>query len=514
MFQLLTMIFDSLFKSKKSRPANFVGVIDLKRIQRVDWYSLGAFIIPFLLYAYTLAPTLYNLDSAELTTAVATGGILRATGYPLYLVLGGIWKYLPIGDFGYRLNLFSAFWGAMTIFLAARILRRMHIAPWIRFAALGLLATAPYFWAMSLIAEVYTLHTALMAGVILSLMIWAKSPSPLKLALPVLLISLSMGNHAATVLLIPGFIWFVISQHPREIIKPRVLAATAIAILVGLSVFIYLPWRYGLNPSFNYAGQYNSLGEFVPVDLHSPEGFWWLISGRTFSGQMFGYQINSIWPEIRNFGEQLWIAFFIIGVGPGIVGMIALLKRDKKFGGMLLLLFLANAVFFINYRVIDKNTMYLPAYLVWALWLGIGYQVIFHRVKELTNSKILNLSIASLMIGMVLFAAGWNYSRVNLSTDISTRQQSEEILGMVEPNSIIFGWWDTIPAIQYLQLVESVRPDVLAINRFLISPHEMNRLILNNIDERHIYINNPSIQLLKHVDATKVGHMYLLEEKQ
>ena len=29
-----------------------------------------------------------------------------------------------------------------------------------------------------------------------------------------------------------------------------------------------------------------------------------------------------------------------------------------------------------------------------------------------------------------------------------------------------FGWWDSIPVVEYLQLVEGERPDVTAINRF------------------------------------------------
>ena len=47
----------------------------------MDWRALAAFGFPFTLYLLTLAPTIYNLDSAELTTAAATGGIVRAAGH-------------------------------------------------------------------------------------------------------------------------------------------------------------------------------------------------------------------------------------------------------------------------------------------------------------------------------------------------------------------------------------------------------------------------------------------------
>jgi len=78
----------------------------------IDGRTALAFGLPFVLYLLTLAPTIYNLDSAEFSTAAATGGIVRATGYPLYLLLGRLWSLLPIGDVGWRMNLLSAFSGA------------------------------------------------------------------------------------------------------------------------------------------------------------------------------------------------------------------------------------------------------------------------------------------------------------------------------------------------------------------------------------------------------------------
>ncbi|MCA9977700.1 MAG: hypothetical protein KC413_18200, partial [Anaerolineales bacterium] len=82
-----------------------------------------------------------------------------------------------------------------------------------------------------------------------------------------------------------------------------------------------------------------------------------------------------------------------------------------------------------------------------------------------------------------------------------------------EPNAIIFGWWETVPGVQYLQLVEGQRPDVLVINRFLIGGNEMNQLILRELGQRPIYINNPSIELLRVAKVTPVGPLYLLEPR-
>jgi hypothetical protein len=482
-------------------------------ITRADWWALSTFFVPFLLYLLTLAPTIYNLDSAELTTAVATNGIIRATGYPLYLLLGKLFAWLPVGDVGYRLNLFSAVCGALTIFLADRVLQRLAVGRWARLGALGLLATAPYFWAMSLIAEVYTLHTVLMAAITLLLLRWDESPTPRRLAAVALALGLSLGNHAATVLLIPGCVWFVATRGRRRWLTPRSLAAVVLAGLAGLAVYLLLPWRFGQNPAFNYAGAFDATGAFAPVNLQTWPGLWWLVSGQSFAGQMFGYRPAELGPEIGGFVAQLWLAFFAIGVGPGLWGMVVALRRDRRLGVLLLLFFLANTIFYVNYRVVDKASMYLPAYLVWALWLGIGYQSILDQLHQAAGSRRWAWLSRLVMAGAVLLAVGWNWSRVDLSDDWSTRQQSEAILQDARPNAIIFGWWDTVPALQYLQLVEGQRPDVTLINRFLISGADMDRLIERELGRRPIYLDNPSIDLLRRSRVTAAGPLYLLEPR-
>ncbi|MCA9971431.1 MAG: DUF2723 domain-containing protein [Anaerolineales bacterium] len=481
-------------------------------LARIDRAAVAAFALPLLLYLLTLAPTIYNLDSAELTTAAATGGILRATGYPLYLALGKLWALLPVGDVGYRFNLLSAVCAALTILQAELILRRLRVGGLARLGALGLLATAPYFWSMSLIAEVYTLHTALMAGVILSLLRWAEQPTPLRFALPVFLMALSMGNHAATVLLIPGSVLFVLLRHPRQLLRPRVWLAGALGAAVGLSIFLTLPLRHAANPAFNYAGSFDGSGVFHPVNLQSLEGILWLITGRSFAGQMFGYSLREVSGEFFAYGVELWQAFVAVGIGPGLLGALLLLRRDWRTGGLLSLMFALNVLFYVNYRVVDKNTMFLPTYLIWALWLGVGYQAVLNWLRRTDGPRSLATWGARLvMITAIFFAITWNGPRVDQSEDVSTRQQSEEILRLVEPNAIVLGWWETVPGVQYLQFVEGQRPDVLAINRFLISGADMETLIRTQAPTRPIYINNPPLSLIQTMRVTKVGPLYRLQ---
>ena len=54
--------------------------LTLRQGVAASWDSLLAFLAPLFLYLATMAPTLYNLDSAEFTTAAYSGGLVRATG--------------------------------------------------------------------------------------------------------------------------------------------------------------------------------------------------------------------------------------------------------------------------------------------------------------------------------------------------------------------------------------------------------------------------------------------------
>jgi hypothetical protein len=475
-----------------------------KLLGAVDWRVAVAFVAPLVLYSLTLAPTIYNLDSAELTTAAATGGLTRATGYPLYLILGGLWSHLPVGDVGFRLNLLSAVAGALTIALADRILRRLNVGPWAALPALGLLATAPFFWALALIAEVYTLHTALMAAIILLLLRWRDRPTPARLAQLTLLGGLSMGHHLATALLVPACALFVLGVAPRRALAPRAMAAAVAGGLLGLSIYAYLPLRSLAEPAFNYAGTYDSAGAFHPVDLRDPRNLWWLVTGRSFAGQMLGYSPLDWLREAGGFGVQLARSFFAVGIGPGLLGLAVLLRRDRWLGLALLLMFLANAVFYIGYRVIDKNTMYLPTYLVWALWAGVGCQWLLDWVGTGWDRPLLR----GLFAGAVAAALAWNWPLTDQSRNVSARERGEGTLAAAEPGALILGYWQTVPLVEYLKLVEGRRPDVQAINLFLIAPHDTMTLIATEAGRRPVYIDSPTTELLRDYRVEPAGPIY------
>src|SRR6185503_4816158 len=86
----------------------------LRSVQGAAWVAALA---ALWAYALTLSPTVawVNLgeDSGDLLAASATLGIPHPTGYPLFVLLGRLATFLPLGTMAFRINLIAAFLAAI-----------------------------------------------------------------------------------------------------------------------------------------------------------------------------------------------------------------------------------------------------------------------------------------------------------------------------------------------------------------------------------------------------------------
>ena len=81
-------------------------------------YSLVflSFLVPFLVYFKTMAPTVSLWDCGEFIATSIIMGIPHPPGTPLYLIIGNFFSQLPIvNDLGARVNLISPIASALSI---------------------------------------------------------------------------------------------------------------------------------------------------------------------------------------------------------------------------------------------------------------------------------------------------------------------------------------------------------------------------------------------------------------
>jgi len=475
------------------------------------------FVLPFVVYLRTLAPTVYGLDSAELATAAYTLGLLRSPGYPLYLLVGKLFTYLPWGDVGYRMNLMSAVFGAMTVVLLYRIVYHLVGRPLIAATVALFFAFTYYFWAASVVAEVYTLYAFLMACLILLLLAWSRTGDSRLLYAVAFIYGLSFSNTPVAALLAPGLAFFTLATDRRQVLKPGNILTIALFFALGLSVYLYFPLRYLADPPFNYVGQYDGTGHFWKVNLTSWSGLWWLISGGPFTDLMFSYSLPEVGLESLRYVYQLWGNFLAIGLAFGLLGLIISFRENRKTCLFLSLLFLTHGTFFINYRVVDKQTMFLPTFLSWAIWIGWGYKAVLEGVAERkagAGGAILggrwSQGVAVLLVAIVVMTFFLNFHYVDVSDDWRARALAEALLAEVQPGALVFGSWASAAPLHYLQLVEGQRPDVTVVNRFFIDHRDLEEWIQREIDTRPIYSAEYDPGLADKYSFVRLGQAYRL----
>jgi hypothetical protein len=114
------------------------------------------------------------------------------------------------------------------------------------------------------------------------------------------------------------------------------------------------------------------------------------------------------------------------------------------------------------------------------------------------------------MVGAVIVAAVLNWRLVDLSDDWSARERGKRMLDAVAPDALILGWWETVPVIEYLQLVEGRRPDVTAINCFLMARDDVPALALAEVLQRPVYADDGARRMLDATWITTDGPLYRL----
>lgn len=459
------------------------------------------FALPLAVYARTLAPAIYNLDSPDLAAAAHTLGIAHAPGYPLYTLLGWLFSHaVPLGDVGYRLNLMSALLGAGTVLLVYLVARRLTGQTLAAVCAALLLGFSHYFWADSLIAEVYTLDTLLLAGMLLLLLRWRERQDATTLFGLTLLLGLSLANRTTSLLFAPAIVLYLLWGGRSERGGKVWLVAPA-GVSLGLLVYLYVPLAQAAGPAYSWASFY----EGAPRDLASPGGLWWLVSAAPFQTYAGHFGPSEWLPSLADYGRWLTSSFVGVGVVLGLLGAWRQLRTSRREFVLLAALFLPQVVFYTAYSAPDREFMFLPTYVIWALWAGVGVTVVGRFVATLARDRKLTSVVAGVMLLVPLGALVAHYPQVDLSSDQRTREEAVEFLALAERDALVVGPWIDVAPMQYLQVVEGERTDIGVVHRGSMDNEALIDLIAANVEARPVYVFGSVGSLVGPFDLVPVG---------
>jgi hypothetical protein len=501
---------------------------------------LAALIVTVLvwaLYALTLAPTTAFWDTSEYITTVHILGIPHPPGNPLFVVLARAWEVLlaPLGlSVAVRVNLFSATMGALAhgcwFLLAHRILSDFSSSRAFRLiggsCAVLVSATAFTVWNQSNVNEkVYTVSLFTIALLSWLAFRWRDHLGEGKddnlILLMVFILALSVGNHLMAFLAAPALIVYILWVEPRTLTNWKLYAAALIAILLGLSIHMYLPLRAGLDPIINEADptcptvgsalqsiitmgrsgcanlaeslsrtQYQKPPILVnPIFYPAqelPRGAGLLAAQLINYLQYFDWQwARSINGNTGFFGafRPLFTAIF---VALGVYGALTHYRHDKKSWAYVAILFLTLSLgltFYLNFKygyvfpghgaeekeVRERDYFFIVSFSIWGVWTGIGIAAFWKWIGE----KYLRVTrpdqglpplAAAPVLALALLPLALNWSWASRRHDYSARDWAFNLLNSVEPYGVLFtnGDNDTFP-LWYAQDVEGIRKDVTVI---------------------------------------------------
>ncbi len=442
-----------------------------------------------IIYLFTLAPSVVQIDSGELAAVQATLGIAHPTGYPLFTMIGYLFIKLPLPFTSiFKANLLAAIWCALGVFIfikSAYLIFTNHEVkstsvpkrkkkkeiknddlsndPKTNSIAIlssifgGItLAFSSTFWSQSTSVEVYSLQIFLFSLITFLILRAYLSTNGKIINWLWVAVSLALGfaNHMTTLLIFP-FITILFFQKEKFSIASikKILLMLAVFISLLILIYLYLPLRASANPRINWGN---------PINF---ENFFRHVSGKQYQVWLFE-SFESAGKQLKYFLSNFPSEFSYLGLIIGIIGSVVAYRDFRKIFYPLIATFLFAVLYTINYDIVDIDSYFLLAYMMFAFLIVFGFYKIMIYISGKWNFRI--AVVFALLLSLLPVA--FNYSEVNQSNDYTFEDYTKAILNSTEKNSVIFTYqWDYfVSASYYFQLVENYRSDVTVIDKELL----------------------------------------------
>jgi hypothetical protein len=425
-------------------------------------------------YARTLAPGVTwangGSDSGDFITAAATIGVAHPTGYPTYLLLARLFQLLPFGDLAVRTNALSAVSAIPTVLCVYVIVRLASYStepqPGVSAGSIGPgarcrlstiaaaiaaieLGTSPVFWSQAVIAEVYSLTALFIAMIVLftlqglqgraSAGRWAER-------LHALVAGLALGTHV--IVAIPIAIWLAVASK-QSFPRARLLLFGPRLLLIGLGmlVYLYLPLRAPTHPAINWGN---------PRDW---DGFWWVISGQPYRELAFGLPQVYLTERVAASARLLVQQFGWIGIGLGFFGLLYGSTSPRSFIWLTAGTAVILSIFAITYDTADSYTYFIPVYLIFAIWIGLGSMRLLEQAARWHSHFATVLTI--LMFAGMVWRASIIARQVDASQDRAAIVYSTSVLKDAPAHAIVVTSSDRDTfALWYYHYALGWRPDI------------------------------------------------------
>ena len=490
-----------------------------------SWYFLSRADIPLAiaiglmslgLYVRTLAPSVLYGDVAEFQTLSYTLGMTHASGYPTQIMIGKLFTYLPFGNIAYRVNLMSAFFGALAVVNVYLIVRLLGGQPAAGALAASALATSVFFWRRTIIAESYAPAAGMLSAVWLAVLLWRRSGRWQWLFAAGLAGGLSLGIHSTVVMTGASVLLYMLLCARKRLDWTGAAAGALLGLVLTFSFFLYLDHNDPPSSIYNttYRTNLSAFG-LTPAEFDSPMERLMVIFP---AGSFWKFYFSASHDEIiRRVGEyfQAFPAWQLAGMALGAIALFAFPqdgRRRWREGLYPLVAFLLIWVFAVSVEFSVYQEFYAPVAVIVHVWLGIGAGALLSGLARLgkaaTGLHPGSVAVVTSLIGWGFVAWSlWNARtdlRLALDQGTTTFIQAEKIyprdpdratkegqrlLGHVEDNAILFANWDRLYSYVYTAYILENRKGI-ALHQVLEPPlpgTTIKSYIDANLGQRPIY---------------------------
>jgi hypothetical protein len=417
-------------------------------------FDVAVGVLVLAIYVITLGDHVGQADTFEFQVVAPQLGIAHPTGYPLFIGLGKLFSLLPLGSMAWRVNLMSAIFATITVWLIYRTIVLLTSDRLAAALAAIALAASPVFWSQAVVAEVYALNAVFVAAILLLTVSLLHSKSAVrnqqsKIFLLFFLFGLAFSHHLTSVILIPAIVITLVLVRPKLSVKAW-LAAIGL-FLLGLTpwLFIYLRWP-GL-----HNGQWMTIGEWLN----------WIF-GLRFGGAL---NLALIFDPVRwSIVTRLVIEQFgWMGAALALLGLIVLIKRAWRIALILVLTFIGYIFYGVVYNVPDVAVFMIPAFMIMGVWIGIAFAFAVEQVAARAHSwRMTDYALRSMLYLLFALLPLWqiagNFDAANQRGLNADREAwGRYVLSLPLPQkAALLVDSEKIAPLYYLQVTEKLRPDL------------------------------------------------------
>lgn len=479
------------------------------------------------LYILTCAPTIVWQDSGIFIYRIwhnnIEGNLGLALSHPLFILLGTVTKYLPLGEFAYRTNLISSVSAAVAVanlFLLLKLLTNKNLPALIGASTLAVSWT---FWRHAVITETYCLFAAQMLSEIILLLQYIKTKKLKYLYLLGLFNGLTIANHMLGTLALACYGIFLIILLTKKQITPRNLLVFIMLWTIGAA-----PYEYLIIKNFILTGD-------IPGTLSSAAfGILWKEDVLRTSISMKIIVENIIFI-LYSFPTPNFLLFF--------VGLWTLLKTktDRSFANIAIAMLTLYFLFAFRYTVPDRYAFFIPFYCLTAFVIGIGADVALRKYGH----RLVYLLMIFVLTAIPVYYVTPDIAKKYYKALAQRRQRpyrdeykyflhpwkqnyrgaerfARESLQAVGENAVIYAYGTDVATLLYVQEIQGIRPDVKITSEYYKGENapEFNENTIDELMNKYIiYTASPFKRycpdfVLDNYDFEKAGILWKVVPKK